>query len=45
MWVCAHTCVGYSCVLMCVYMGVSEGTNAARSFSAVCFRLSIYFII
>ena len=26
-WVCAYVCVGYSCVLMCVWVGVSEGTN------------------
>ena len=24
-WVCAYACVGYSCVLMCICVGVSEG--------------------
>ena len=31
--VCAYACVGYSCVLMCVCIGLSEVTNAARCFS------------
>ena len=33
MWVCvwgAYANVGYSCVLMCICMGLSEVTNAAR---------------
>ena len=28
-WVCAYACVGYSCVLMCICVGVSECINAA----------------
>ena len=28
--VCGYACVGYSCVLMCLCMGLSEVTNAAR---------------
>ena len=31
--VCAYACVGYSCILMCVCMGLSEDTNAARCFN------------
>ena len=27
---CAYACMGYSCVLMCVCMSLSEFTNAAR---------------
>ena len=32
-WVWASACVGYSCVSMCVCMGLSEGTNVARYFN------------
>ena len=32
-WVYAYACVGYSCVLMCICVGVSEGSNAARCFN------------
>ena len=40
-WVCGHTCVGYSCVLMCFCMGLSEVTNSARYFSRVWIRRCI----
>ena len=31
----AYACVGYSCVLLCVCVGVSEGTKAARCFNLI----------
>ena len=32
-WMSAYACVGYSCVLMYLCMGLSEVTNAAFVFS------------
>ena len=31
--VCGYACVGYSCVLLWVCVGVCEGTNAVRCFN------------
>ena len=42
--VCAYVSVGYSCELMCLCMGLSEVTNAARCFSRMWIRrLSQFF--
>ena len=34
-WVYAYACVGFSCVLICVCMGLSEVTKAARCFNRI----------